>query len=464
VSILRHPPRYLSLLRRQGTPVIPAFLGAQGWGSTTTHGRGGQVLFIDNLNDSGAGSARQALQVNTDPRIVIPRVSGNIGNLTDLKIRGKCYLAGQAAPGDGLCFYGNTVQIQGEDIVVRHVRVRTGDNQGIGISPPSGNWATRKSIQIGDPDNIGGTRRFVLDHLSVSWAVDECLTALYKSNNGTISWCIISEGLFNSVHPEGPHSMCLDFAGAKVVNMSLHHNLLAHCNERMPQMSGGNRMDFRNNVAYNWGILPFETKNPDNAFNVVSNAYIYGPDRSGIFTGILVAVESDIGMVIYGVGNSDPRGFLGQTANQDNWQMLQTVGGEQIPESFKAGHWLDGPIEAPEVATQEVVEAVGRVLSDAGANKPARDSVDTRVAQDVTSAIHGNLTGNIIDSQEDVGGWPTLSSTTPPTDSNNDGVPDYFALSLGFNVAENCATRVLPDSPYTIVERYLSSLAGDHAP
>jgi hypothetical protein len=217
-------------------------------------------------------------------------------------------------------------------------------------------------------------------------------------------------------------------------------------------------------VVYNWGILPFETKNPDNAFNIVSNAYIYGLDQSGLFTGVLVAVESDIGMVIYAVGNSDPRGTLGQTANQDNWQMIQTVGGEQIPESFKVGHWLDRPIDAPTVTTQEVVAATGHVLSEAGANKPARDSVDTRVVNDVRNAIYGNPSGNIIDSQEDVGGWPTLNSTTPPTDSNNDGVPDYFAISLGFNVAENCATRVLPDSPYTIVERYLSSIAGDHAP
>jgi hypothetical protein len=217
-------------------------------------------------------------------------------------------------------------------------------------------------------------------------------------------------------------------------------------------------------VAYNWGILPFETKNADNKINFVGNAYIYGPDHSGPITGVIVVVESDVRLVIYTVGNSDPRGALGETANLDNWQMLQTTGGEQIPDIFKQGHLLDQPIEAPTVATQEVVEAVGRVLSDAGANKPSRDVHDTRVVQDIVNAIHGNPTGGIIDSQQEVGGWPTLNSTTPPTDSNNDGVPDYFAISLGFNVAEDCATRVLPDSPYTIVERYLSSLAGDHAP
>jgi len=440
---------------------LPCFPGAEGFGTDTNHGRGGRVLFIDNLNDSGAGSARQALAVETGPRIVIPRVSGTIGNQTDLKIKSHCYLAGQAAPGDGLCFAGNGLQIQGQDILVRHIRARSGDDQGAGIPPPDGRWENRKSIQIGDPEDIGGTTRWVLDHITASWGVDSNFTPLYRTHHGTLCWSMVYEGLYHSSHPEGPHSMCLDVALGFVKSLSIHHNILAHCNQRMPQISGECEIDMRNNIAYNWKEAPFETKNPNNQINFVSNAYVYGLDHVGPITGVIVVAESDVGMQMYLRGNSDPRGDYGQTALKDNWQMLQTIGGEQIPDRFKEGHLLDRPMKAPPVTTQDVVGMLPKMGLTCGASKPKRDSQDDRIINDIQSALSGNPTGHLIDSQEDVGGWPTLHSTTPPTDTNNDGVPDTFAQSLGFNVNENCASRVIDGSPYTIIERYLSGLAGD---
>jgi hypothetical protein len=440
---------------------LPAFPGAEGEGSDTNHGRFGRVLFIDNLNDSGAGSARQALAVETGPRIVIPRVSGTIGCNTYLKIRGPVYLAGQAAPGDGLCFAGNGLQVQGKDILVRHIRARSGDDQGAGIPPADGRWENRKTVQIGDPDDIGGTERWMLDHCSLSWGVDSNCTPLYRTHHGTISYCILSEALMNSQHPEGPHAMTLDLALGHVGPISLHHSVLAHSNQRMPQISGDCKLDMRCNLAYNWRQFPFETKNPDNQINFVNNAYIYGLDRIDPITGVIVVVESDVGLQLYARGNSDPRGPLGFTSNLDNWPMLQTIGGEQIPDRFKPGHFMDRPFAWAPVTTQTIPQWLPLVGLGAGATKPKRDSVDDRIINQIQSAIAGNPTGHLIDSQEDVGGWPTLHSTTPPTDTDQDGVPDTYAQSLGFSANSNCANRVIEGSPYTIIERYLSSLAGD---
>lgn len=445
---------------------LPAFVGAEGFGADTIHARGGRVIFVDNTNDSGPGSFRDAVK-QTGPRYILFRTSGTIGQADGLHLTDpNVYIAGQTAPGDGICIAGNPFYIQTTDFCIRHLRFRSGDDQGPGLPPPDGNWANRKSIQFGDPNFIGGTKNGILDHCSISWAVDENMTFLYKSNAITVQWSIISEGLYNSVHPEGPHSMgvLLSGGGGNPGNgpIALHHCLLAHHNQRGPQISGLDRLDMRNCFVYNQRERSFEAKNPNNNVIFIGNGYIHGLDSIPPLTGIMVVDQTDTGMQIYAKGNIDPRyGVI--TIDLDNWNIIQTNDGDSIPEVYKQGHWLDQIQSwAADITTQRADAAGELVLNRAGANKPKRDSVDSRVVQNVIDALHGNPTGHLIDSQEDVGSWPVLHPTTPPTDSNNDGIADQWCIDNGLDPMSNLvANRIEPGQKYTNIERYLSYLAGD---
>jgi pectate lyase len=227
-----------------------AFPGAEGFGQFTTGGRGGKVFVITTLDDDGPGSFRKAVQAK-GPRIIVFAVSGTIHLLSKLDIKGNATIAGQTAPGDGICLADYPVSLSGDNIIIRYLRFRMGDkNQKGGMV--NGN---------GSDDALGASRRnnIIIDHCSISWSTDEAFS-VYNGDSTTLQWNLIAEPLNYSYHFETgdkdyEHHGYGGIWGGK--HLSAHHNLFAHCNSRNPRFDGirnikEENVDFRNNVIYNW--------------------------------------------------------------------------------------------------------------------------------------------------------------------------------------------------------------------
>ena len=241
----------LSASHQRALSQLPAFPGAEGFGATTPGGRGGKIIKVTNLNDSGPGSLRQALQYDA-PAIIIFTTGGIINLRTKLYITSPFVtIAGQTAPGDGICIRGNGIAIQTHDVVLRYLKVRPGE---IDFGPKN-KWDNIDAISLGSASSK--VYNVVLDHCSLSWAVDEVIGMWHDVRNVTVQHCTISEALHTSRHPKGYHGMGL-LAGEKTANVSLHHNLFAHNNDRNPLLYTQGVVDFRNNVIYNpaeWPLI-----------------------------------------------------------------------------------------------------------------------------------------------------------------------------------------------------------------
>jgi len=214
-----------------------AFPSAEGFGRFATGGRGGEVVAVTNLNDRGPGSLREAVRAGN--RTVVFHVSGTIGLQSDLLIEhSNLTIAGQTAPGDGICLRGRPLRLRGaNDVILRHLRVRPGPEFGLAI----------------DGIEVRGGRNIIIDHCSVSWTVDEAMNTWHGARDLTVQWCVIAEPLNRSVHPKGAHGYGASWGGE---NVSYHHNLFAHATARTPSVAGQARertvlMDHRNSVIYN---------------------------------------------------------------------------------------------------------------------------------------------------------------------------------------------------------------------
>ncbi|MET0308274.1 MAG: pectate lyase [Sphingomonas sp.] len=390
-----------------------AFPGAEGAGAFSLGGRGGQALFVTNLDDSGPGSLRAAVEAK-GPRTILFRVSGTIRLAKPLVVReGRVTIAGQSAPGDGITLRDQRLQVSADDVVIRYIRARLGD----------------ESKTESDAIWINRGRRIILDHVSASWSVDETLSASanYTSPEEgfydlTVQWSIISESLTHSLHAKGEHGYGSLIRAGRGAKVSFHHNLWANHEARMPRpgnYSGpeidplGAFFDFRSNVFYNWG-KGHSGYNADKAtlsrYNFVDNAYIAGPQ-----SGKNIAFnESDMLARAWFAGNS-----MNGTIPADPWSLVTGV----QPDGYR----LAGPVEVAPVTPEPAAASYARVLAFAGASK-ARDAVDARVVTGVR-----DRTGRQIDSQRDVGGWPELRSLPAPKDSDGDGMPDAWEKAHGLN-------------------------------
>lgn len=415
----------------------PAFPGAEGFGKFAVGGRGGQVIEVTNLNDSGPGSFRAACDA-TGPRTVVFRLSGTIALEKRITIRNPYItIAGQTAPGDGICIRDHKVTFDTEHVIIRYLRFRPGDTKGA------------------EQDGFGGNgNHAIIDHCSVSWGIDETLS-INKASNFTVQWCMATESLYDSIHHKGKHGYGGLWGGP---GGSWHHNILAHHSSRNPRVSGNAEsglMDFRNNVIYNWG---FNSAYGGELWprNWVNNYYKYGPaTRESVRRRIFV--QKDARGRMFAEGNY-VWGFPEISA--DNWN-----GGIDIDEQGDAtisSLRVLTPYSVAPVTTESAESAFESVLRNAGASLN-RDRVDQRIVNEIRSgsAEFGKSWGGggkgIIDSQSDVGGWPDLTSSSPPVDADHDGMADEWETFRGLDPANPLDGTLITDG-YTNLEIYLNSL------
>jgi hypothetical protein len=427
---------------------LPAFPQAEGFGAWSSGGRGGKVIFVDNLNDDGPGSFRAAVN-DPDPRIVIFRVSGTIELESHLMIQQPYItIAGQTAPGDGICLKKYLMKVDNtHDVVVRGIRVRPGTESGL----------TGASI---DGIDVQNSHSVIIDHCTASWSCDEILNTNKNTRDITIQWCIFSESLNNSVHEKGEHGYAATIGGYRT---SYHHNLLAHNKGRNPSIGGDddNRtelLDFQNNVVYNWVSRVCDGK--PRTMNFASNYYKQGPATPENNESIIAQIQAS---EKYGytsrwyIDDNYVTGYPALTA--DNWSGAVDFGDGTSMEKNRAY----GPFENAAYLSREADQAYLEVLDHAGVTVPRRDTVDKRVIEDVRTgtATFGN---GIIDSVEQVGGWPELLTYDVPPDTDNDGMPDEWETREGLNVDDPSDRFGIKEGEvYDNLERYLNELASDRA-
>ena len=430
---------------------VIAFPGAEGFGKFTSGGRGGRVIYVTNLNDEGIGSFRDAC-TQEGSRNILFKVSGTVFLKSTLTIKNDYLtIAGQTAPGDGICIAGADVNIKANNVIVRFVRFRMGDINKI------------------EGDAFGGLRNknCIVDHCSMSWSTDEC-ASFYGNENFTMQWCMVSESLAKSVHFKGAHGFGGIWGGIKA---TFHHNLLADHTSRNPRFGNlveSRNMDFRNNVVYNWGFNS-AYGGEGSEQNYVANYYKPGPaTRENVRNRLLQVTKNKTQS--YGVFYVADNVMEGdKDVTRDNWKGIVISQGEtdkddsvdsQLIEKVKA----DQPFGFEPIPKETAFDAYKKVLLYAGACLH-RDPVDTRIIQDVKTgtaqygkSFDGGGNG-IIDSQEQVGGWPELKSLPAPIDADGDGMPDRWEAEnkpLDQNTADGNGYDL--DTTFTNLEVYLNSL------
>ena len=437
-----------------------AFPGAEGFGKYTTGGRGGEVMIVSNLHDAGPGSFREAVEAKK-PRIVVFAVSGTIRLSSPVSIRGDVTIAGQSAPGDGICLADHPVSVTGDNVIIRYLRFRMGDR-----------YQDKGKVHgSGHDDALSASRRkrLIIDHCSISWSTDECMS-VYGGDSTTLQWNIISEPLDYSYHFEKGdtdyehHGYGGIWGGA---HLSAHHNLFAHCVSRTPRFNGTRlgatleRVDFRNNLIYDWGgnnVYGGE----GGEYNIVGNYYKPGPTTSKRVAGRIVnptrnpevpfgrfyvagnhvegapAVTSDNALGVQVTGTTDP----------------QVIAAVSVATPFAV---LDLPVRSAEQAMKDI-------LAHGGCSLPGRDTLDLRILREL-----GDRTGRVIDVQggfphgtpfeQTLTAWPTLKSLPAPADTDRDGMPDAWERQQGLNPKDpSDASRLPVGATYTHIERYLNSL------
>jgi pectate lyase len=425
-----------------------AFPGADGYGKFATGGRGGKVIEVTNLNDNGPGSLRAGID-EKEPRIIIFRISGTIALEKDIVIEnGDLTIAGQTAPGDGVCIKNFKTEIKANNVILRYLRFRLGD----------------ETKQETDALGANNSKSVIIDHCSTSWAIDEN-ASFYNNENFTLQWCIISESLNHSYHKKGPHGYGGIWGGLK---SSFHHNLFAHNSSRNPRFQGARTtknsndelVDFRNNVIYNWGFNS-AYGGEMGRYNMIANYYKAGPatickDR---------IIEPWDEKSKWFVKDNFVFGYTRISSN--NWN--GGVQGKFWSDSSRA----DIPFAFVADNTQKAEDAYIDVLKYAGAIFPKRDPVDTRIVKEVKTgkatfdsqnykkdykSIDPKTITGIIDSQKDVGGWPFLRSKKPPVDTDHDGIPDKWEISHKLNPKDPTDANFVNKDGYTNLEKYLNEV------
>lgn len=445
------------------TKKLPAFPGAEGQGKYVTGGRGGRVIYVTSLDDNNnPGTLRYAIG-QTGPRIILFKVSGTIQLKSKLNItKGDVTIAGQTAPGDGITLRDYPVSVDANNVIIRFLRFRMGDetNQ--------------------EADALGGRyhKNIIVDHCSMSWSTDECVS-FYHNENFTMQWCILSESLRNSVHGKGAHGYGGIWGGSKA---SFHHNLLAHHDSRNPRFNGSrfnNRadlelVDHRNNVIYNWGGNSCYGAEGGN-YNLVNNYYKPGPATSSSKKSRIIQPNPDNGDYeqaagVYGIFYVNGNFMTASTTVTNNNRLgveMHSSFSTLAPGVTKADILSDTEFSFGEVTTHTAEKAYEKVIQYCGASLKY-DSVDVRILKDVETGTATFMNGGngskngIIDTQGAVGGWPVLASLNAPVDSDEDGMPDNWENANDLNPYDgNDAQLKSVDGNYPNIEVYINSLVSD---
>jgi pectate lyase len=425
---------------------VPAFPGAEGFGAGASGGRGGDVYAVTNLNDDGPGSLREGLKQGN--RTIVFRVSGTIDLKTRLEVHASnITIAGQTAPGDGICLKGRELFFKNaENIVVRFLRLRPGDELKVEH----------------DALTIWTCKDVIIDHCSLSWSTDSLNDVVKESGNVTVQWCILSEPLAQSVHAKGSHGYATGWDGRTRGGFSGHHNLIAHANSRAPRVgylrnAGRGLIDVRNNVIYNSG--PSYGGETDD-FNYVGNYFRPGPTFDGRGRSIFDIWAHDSRIYVDANVIEGREEVLRDNATAIAFKQGKNADGTPATQPTREMCVLDKPVTFAPVTTHTAEQAYELVTRHAGARLPKVDSVDTRILSDVL-----NRTGKPINSQADVGGWPELKSDPAPTDTDHDGMPDAWESAHGLNPndASDGKKEATPGG-YTNLEIYLNELAAPAMP
>ena len=434
-----------------------AFPGAEGYGKYTTGGRDGRVLIVTNLNDSGEGSLRHAVE-QTGARIVVFAVDGNIELKSPLRINNdNITIAGQSAPGDGICLKDYPLIVNASNVIIRYVRVRVGDRYRLDSDGLSGGRYGQKNV--------------ILDHISVSWSIDECLS-IYKTENLTVQWCLVTHSLNSSVHTKGNHGFGGIWGGYKA---TFHHNLLANHASRNPRFAsvdGTKWVDYRNNVVYNWGFKTAYGGGHHAEINMVNNYYKPGPasqhhrlldvaeDGTGRYYVAGNVMEGDDAVTCdnhSAVADRPGKCYIpgNKSAGPNSGISIEAI---PAPGEECASCLTDSPFPCEPIHEDTPVIAYQRVLESVGCSF-AQDTYDREVLLQVKKGIGTFGTNGIIDSQKDVGGWPVLKVGKALKDSDGDGMPDVWESKHGLNPHNALdASDYTLDVNYTNVEVYLNGL------
>lgn len=472
----------------------PAFPGAEGYARYITGGRGGTVYHVTSLADDGtAGTLRWAIN-KSGARTIIFDVSGTIHLTSALYIsQSNVTIAGQTAPGDGICVTDYPFAIKANNVIVRYLHIRLG-NSNVTVDGADG-W-----------DGFGGfdQSNIMIDHCSISWSIDECCSVL-GNKTSTVQWCLISQSLQDAGHSKGSHGYGGNWGGS---GASFHHNLMCHHESRVPRLGPrpttqmDERMDMRNNVLYNWGgngCYGGENMN----VNIVNNYYKPGPATLTRSTNIQQRIAA-IGIrtteyvtdnpayapalhkwgKFYVTGNVNSKYDI---VTNDNWSygiynQIDASGNDgTYTAATKDTIKLSSPIDFVHTTTHTAAQAYEKVVKYAGCCIN-RDWLDALMASDTQNGVatytggSGKFTGDntnrpgIIDSQydnkpadasADWSPWPTLNSTTAPADTDGDGMPDTWETSNGLNPNDASDGNTAGSDGYTNLENYLNSIVAD---
>lgn len=475
----------------------PAFPGAEGHGRYVTGGRGGRVVHVTNLNDSGTGSFREA--VKSGKRIIVFDVAGVIALKSDLKIADNITILGQTAPSPGITLRYYTVQ-PGSNNIIRFLRIRRGQEKNINDGADA-TWQRNKT-------------GIIFDHCSFSWSIDE-VASFYDNNNFTMQWCTVAESLTNPGHSKGAHGYG-GIWGGKLA--SFHHNFLGHLMNRGPRFNGARygwtgytsnqdyatykwknpvqaeNVDFRNSVIYNAQGICYGGPG-GGQINIVNNYYKAGPSQGlkettlnglkvDVSTGKERGSQDRITLVTLSTSsNSDKnhpeffdmtsRYFIngnttettkGSVTKNKDWKGISydkgipSLNGEYYSPDAKNFYGdnvahvtisgkscvkikMDAPAPTGDVTTHSADEAFSKVLAYSGASL-YRDEIDARYMEEAktgTAKYKGSITQSpgIIDKVADVNGYTEANfgkgSRPADFDTDNDGIPDAWETANGLN-------------------------------
>lgn len=413
---------------------VPAFPGAEGAGKYTTGGRGGYVYTVSNLNDDGPGSLRDGIQ-KKGPRYIVFSVSGYIDLLSQLVVNNKdITIAGQTAPGSGICLRRHGLRVNADNVIIRYLRVRPGDLEKIELDA----FTARKHKNI------------IIDHCSFSWATDE-VCSVYDNENSTLQWCIISEGFNASVHSKGEHGYGGIWGG---MTATFHHNLLMNNNSRNPRLQGSRKIstlanekaELVNNVIFNWGMKAMYAG--ENAQYIIRNNYFkYGPSTRKSAKRRLFEPYSP-----YATFN-----FEGNVlCNEKDITKNNLIGVEMEADSINH-YFVLNKTSFTDYKEEQAKKAYKKVIKQVGASL-VRDSVDIRLIAEM-QGTENVAAPCIINSQTDVGSWPVLEEISLSNDKDKDGMTDEWEIKNGLNPDDAAdANKNDKDNNYTNIEYYLNSL------